>query len=161
VWARCRVLVLSRVRGSVTNNKGFWIGLLDLLALLLQLQPTATAHNQWPPKTRSIPYWPRNVFSSAVNNFVLMSVTSSASAVRWLTLHSWTVNYWTALWILLRLTNAEWRLTTELNLQMNYVLPFYNSGPSRIEITISDILCTTAALFVVTDTCISEPLSSN
>jgi hypothetical protein len=29
--------VLLRVRGSVTNNSGFWIGWLDLMALLLQL----------------------------------------------------------------------------------------------------------------------------
>jgi hypothetical protein len=36
--------ILSRVRGSVTNNKGFWIGCLDLLALLLQ--SLITAHNR-------------------------------------------------------------------------------------------------------------------
>jgi hypothetical protein len=30
------VNILSRVQGSVTNNNGFWIGWLDLLALLLQ-----------------------------------------------------------------------------------------------------------------------------
>jgi hypothetical protein len=44
----------SRDRGSVTNNNGLWIGWLDLLALLLQLQLIITAHNQWLPKTRSI-----------------------------------------------------------------------------------------------------------
>jgi hypothetical protein len=34
-------------------------------------------------------------------------VTSSANVVRWLTLHSWTLNYVTAFWILLRLTNGK------------------------------------------------------
>jgi hypothetical protein len=40
--------------------------------------------------TRSIPYWTTSVFSSAVTDLVLSyeSVTSSASAVCWFTLHS-------------------------------------------------------------------------
>jgi hypothetical protein len=46
---------VSRVHGSVTNNNGFCIGWSDLLALLLQLQPIMTAHNQWLSKTCSIP----------------------------------------------------------------------------------------------------------
>jgi hypothetical protein len=52
-------------------------------------------------KTRSTPYWTTGVFSSAVTDLVLVYglVTSSASAVRWSTLHSWTLNFW----ILLRL----------------------------------------------------------
>jgi hypothetical protein len=54
--------ILSCVRGSVTNNNGFWIGWLDLLEPLLQLQPIITVHSRWPPKTRSIPDW--SVFSS-------------------------------------------------------------------------------------------------
>jgi hypothetical protein len=59
-WVEC---VPSRVRGSVTNNNGVWIGWLDLLTFLLQsllitmnlqqrtinLQP-----NPWMPRTRSI-----------------------------------------------------------------------------------------------------------
>jgi hypothetical protein len=40
-----QIITLSRVRGSVTNNNGFWTGWLDLLALLLQLQLIITAHN--------------------------------------------------------------------------------------------------------------------
>jgi hypothetical protein len=48
------LMVLSRVRDSVTNNYGFWIGWLHLLALLLQLQSIITPHNRWLPKTRSI-----------------------------------------------------------------------------------------------------------
>jgi hypothetical protein len=46
--------ILSHVQGSVTNNNGFWIELLDLLEPLLQLLPIITAHNQWPSKTHSI-----------------------------------------------------------------------------------------------------------
>jgi hypothetical protein len=61
----------------------------------LKLQPIITAHDQWHSKTRSIPYWTTSVCSSTVIDFVLIyeSVTSSASVVRWLTLHSWTLNY--------------------------------------------------------------------
>jgi hypothetical protein len=46
------VYILSRVRGSVTNN-GFWIRSLDPLALLLQLLliTITTAHNRWLSKT--------------------------------------------------------------------------------------------------------------
>jgi hypothetical protein len=47
------VYIPSRVRGSVTIITGSG---LDLLALLLQLQAIITAHNQWLPKTRAIPY---------------------------------------------------------------------------------------------------------
>jgi hypothetical protein len=72
----------------------------------LQLIPIITAHNQWLSKTRSIPCWTTSVFSSTVTNLVLIyeSVTSPASVVRWLTLHSWTLNFW----ILLRLI---WKTT--------------------------------------------------
>jgi hypothetical protein len=52
-----------------------------------------------------------------VTDLVLIyeSVTSSASVASWLALHGWTLNYWTAFWILLWLTNhlkltkGEWR----------------------------------------------------
>jgi hypothetical protein len=56
----------------------------------LQLHPIKTAHNQLLSKTRSISGWTTSVFSSIVTDFVLMyeSATSSASVVRWLTLHS-------------------------------------------------------------------------
>jgi hypothetical protein len=98
--------ILSHVWDSVTNNNGFWSEWLDLLVLLLQSQSIITAHNQWLPKTRSIPYWTTNVFTSSVTDLVLIyeSVTSSASVVPWLTLHNWTLNC---------LTNAEWRICQE------------------------------------------------
>jgi hypothetical protein len=53
------------------------------------------AHNQWLSKTRSIPYWTTSVFYSTMTDLVLIykSVTSAAIVVRWLTLHSWTLNY--------------------------------------------------------------------
>jgi hypothetical protein len=60
--------ILSRVGVGVTNNNVFWIQWLDLLSLLLQSRPIITAHNQWLPKTRSIPYWTTSVFSSTVTN---------------------------------------------------------------------------------------------
>jgi hypothetical protein len=68
--------------------------MIGFIGTSLQLQAIKTAHNPWLPKTRSVPYWTTSVFSSAVTDFVPIyeSVTSSASAVRWLTLHSWTLN---------------------------------------------------------------------
>jgi hypothetical protein len=79
------------------------------VALPLKLQSIVTTHNQWLPKTRSIPYWATSVFSSTVTDLVLIyeSVTSSASVVRWLALHSWTLNFW----IFLRLD--DWSLLSE------------------------------------------------
>jgi hypothetical protein len=65
-----------------------------LTGTFLQLQPIITVYNQWLPKTHSIPYWTTSVLSSTVTDLVLIyeSVTSLASGVRWLTLHSWTLN---------------------------------------------------------------------
>jgi hypothetical protein len=83
--------MLSRVRGSVINNNGFWMGRLDSLAILLQLQSSITVHNQWLLETRYIPYWATRGFSSlALTDLVLTyeSVTSSAPVVRWLTFQS-------------------------------------------------------------------------
>jgi hypothetical protein len=91
-----KILILSLVRGSVTNNNELCIGWLDLLAVLLQLQSIIIAHN----KAGSIPYWTTSVFSYSVTDLVLIyeSVASSVSLVRWLTLHS-------------RTPNHDWKLT--------------------------------------------------
>jgi hypothetical protein len=86
------------------------IGFIDTS---LQLQPIITAHNQRQPKTRSIAYWTTSVFSSTVTDLVL--IYESVTFVRWLTLHSWTLNYSTAFWILLRLTNHSSLATGRLN----------------------------------------------
>jgi hypothetical protein len=65
------------MRGSVTNNNGFWIGWLDLLSLLLQLQSIYNSW-QWMTRTRCIAYWTTSVFPSTVTDLVLIyeSVTS-------------------------------------------------------------------------------------
>jgi hypothetical protein len=99
----------------VTNNNGFWLGWLDLLALLLQLQLIVLASNQWVSKTRPIPHWTTSVFSSTVTDLVLIyeSLTSSASVVRWLTLHSWTLN---------SLTNDECRTTAHSRMRLRLSL---------------------------------------
>jgi hypothetical protein len=117
--------LLSCVLGSMTKNSGLWIGWLALLALLLQLKPIITAHKQWLPKTRSVPYWTTCVFSSTVIDLVLIyeSVTSSASIVRWLTLHSWTLNYRTVFSVLLCpndlwLTKDEWRTKNDSRIKV-------------------------------------------
>jgi hypothetical protein len=85
--------------------------MIGFIGTSLQLQAIKTARNQWLSKTRSIPYWTTSVFSSAATDLVLIyeSVTSSPSVVHWLTLHSWTLNFW----ILLRLTPNEF--TNELS----------------------------------------------
>jgi hypothetical protein len=87
----------------------------------LQLQLIIIAHNQWLSPTRSIPCWTRSVFFSTVIHSVLIyeSVTSWGSIVRWLTLHSWTLNYWTAFGILLRMTSV-WRITPTNELRLFY-----------------------------------------
>jgi hypothetical protein len=66
------------------------VGFIDTF---MQLQAITIAHNQWLSKT-SVPYWTTNVFCSAVTDLVLIyeSITSSACVVRWLALHSWTLN---------------------------------------------------------------------
>jgi hypothetical protein len=91
-----------RVRGSVIDNNVFWIGLLDLLALPLQFQSITctTAHNRWLPKTCFIPYWTTSVFSVIDSLLIYESVTSSASVIRWLTLHSCLLNSLTTEWTL-------------------------------------------------------------
>jgi hypothetical protein len=77
--------LISALHYFSTNGDWFWIGWLVLLALRLQLQFIITAHNQWLPKTRSIPYWTTSVFSSTATDLGLIyeSVTSSASVVHW------------------------------------------------------------------------------
>jgi hypothetical protein len=79
----------------------------------LQLQSITTAHNQWLSKPRSITYWTTSVFSSTVTDLVLIyeSITSSASVVRLLALHSWTLKFW----ILLRLNHWTLLNGTELS----------------------------------------------
>jgi hypothetical protein len=86
---------MSRMRSLCDEYNWLWIWWLNLFALLLQLQSIITDHNQWLPKTRSSPYWTTSAFSSSVTDLVVIreSVTSSASVVRWLTLHSWTFNF--------------------------------------------------------------------
>jgi hypothetical protein len=71
--------------------------MIGFIGASLQFQPIVTAHNQLlSNKTRSIPYWTTNVFSSTVTDLVLIyeSLTSE-----------------------LRKTNAEWRLTYEWTLK--------------------------------------------
>jgi hypothetical protein len=89
---------------------------LDLLELRLQ-SPLITINyeSSWSTtKTRSTPYWTTSVFPSAVTDLVLIyeSVTSAASVIQWLTLHSWILDYWTEFWILLRMN--EWILGSRL-----------------------------------------------
>jgi hypothetical protein len=69
--------------------------MIRFIYISLQLQSIITALNQWLSMTRSIPYWTTSVFSSAVTDLDLIyeSVTSSASVVLWLTLHSWTLEF--------------------------------------------------------------------
>jgi hypothetical protein len=147
----------------VTNNNGFWIGWLDILALLLlQLLLITidyiTAYNRWLPKTRSIPSWTTSVFSSTVTDLVLIyeSDTSSAFLVRWLTLHNWTLNHEYSLtdfsFTTERLPNklVNDSSTTE---SINYVSSFYNFGRTE-ERQPPRIVGLSFCLFVVTDTCL-------
>jgi hypothetical protein len=141
-----------------------------------QLQSILAAHNWLLSKTFSIPYWLRVPSLPTVTDLVPIyeSVTSSASVVRWLTLHSWTLN---------SLTNADWRLTYESwkNEIMN-ALVFFNSGrtaerpsPRTVRVllcysvypllrnvyqSLDNVLISTSVL-IATKCPYSEPLSSS
>jgi hypothetical protein len=147
----------------VTTNNGFWIGWLDLLALLLQLLSIIFTYNssQSMTKTRSIPYRTTSVFSSTVTDLVLIyeSVTSSASVVRWLILHSWTFNS--------RMSNLnDDRLTNELvddsskNESINYVSSIYNSGRTK-DTTLSPTFRVLFCFIRCHGNALTETLSSN
>jgi hypothetical protein len=128
------VIILSRVRYSVTNNNGFWIG---------------SSHSQWLSQTRSIPYWTTNVFSSVVTDLVLIyeSVTSSASVVCWLTLHSWTVNSLNS-------------VTTESFNSLTNALSFVTRGEPKRDHHLEQFVC--YYLFhPLLRNVFTEPLSSN
>jgi hypothetical protein len=71
--------ILSYVRCSSTNNKGFWIGWLDLLALLIRLQWILTAQNRWLPKDLLISYRTTSVSPSIATNLVLIFFTNDFS----------------------------------------------------------------------------------
>jgi hypothetical protein len=113
---------VSGVPWLITTGSGLddWI----YLRLLLQSLLITINYNQWLSKTRSTPYWTTSVFSSIVTGLVLIceSVTSSASVVLWLTLHSWTLN------------TTELLNVTELSHERtrSYVSPLYNFGEDRI-----------------------------
>jgi hypothetical protein len=44
-FANLLSFILSRVRGTMTNNHAFWIGLLDLLDLFLQFHLITITYN--------------------------------------------------------------------------------------------------------------------
>jgi hypothetical protein len=70
--------ILSRIRGSVTNNNGFWIGFIGT-SLQLRVQSTTTVYNPRLPTTRSIPYWTTSVFSSTVADLVLIYESATST----------------------------------------------------------------------------------
>jgi hypothetical protein len=80
--------------GSGLDDWIYWCLLLQSLLITI-----TTAHNQWLPKIRSIPCW--TTFAVADLVLIYESVTSSASVVLCLTLHSWTLNTLTNEWVLM------------------------------------------------------------
>jgi hypothetical protein len=110
----------------VTNDNGFWIRWLDFIGTCLQLQPIMTAHNQWLPKTRSIPYWTASVFYSTVTNEERRIIAHSYESEL---LYDWrfTANQ-------LVLATSPLRLTTSiLFIQLNacYHSPYVTSSLTR------------------------------
>jgi hypothetical protein len=132
-------IILSRVRDFVTNDKGFWIGWLDLFELLLQLQSIITAHNRWLPNTRSIPSWTKNVFYSIVTELVIIyeSVTSSTNDGCFLT---------SLLWI-----NHDWLLKPFLTKSIT-CLPVINPGLTEYR-TLPSTVHVIPCLSVIAETC--------
>jgi hypothetical protein len=76
-------IICCHILHNIGTYKGFWIG---CIGTSLQLQSIITAHNQWLSKTRSVPCWTTNVFSSTVIDLVLIykSVTSSTATALWM-----------------------------------------------------------------------------
>jgi hypothetical protein len=102
------IIILSRMRGLRDEYNGFFIGWLNLLALILQLLSTKTQQLTINGCLRlALLFMNTSVFSSTLTDLVPIyeSVTSSASVVRWLTLHSWTLN---------NASNDECQATTHL-----------------------------------------------
>jgi hypothetical protein len=132
------LIILSRMRRSVTNNNRLWIGWLDLLAFLYnysQLQQLTI--NNW-NSLHSLLDCECLLF--CVTDLVLIyeSVTCSASVA-----HSWTLN---------SLTNAERRLTLS---RMNWTNSFIIRGEPNISPHVLQFR------LVVRETCVSEPLASD
>jgi hypothetical protein len=110
---------MSRVRGSVTNNNGFWIGWLDLLtpSFTVTLRPN---YNQLLQLTiddclRLVPFLTGLRVSSLplwltwfwFTNRSLLQLPLSAGYHS--TAEHWTqLNYWTAFWILFQLNHDDW-----------------------------------------------------
>jgi hypothetical protein len=108
------VKILSYVLVSVTNNNGFWIGWLDLLALLYnynQLQQLKI--NDWLRlasfftglRVSSLPLWLTGSDLRIGHFFRFLCP--------WLTLHSWTLNFW----ILLRI-NQPFQVKVKVTLRL-------------------------------------------
>jgi hypothetical protein len=135
-------IILSRVRGSVTNNNGFWIGWSALLPPSLQLQPITTAQNQWLSKTRSIPDWPTSVFSSTVT---------------WLGSDLWIRHFFSFRGPLVTTPQLKTELSYECQMTE---LSFRNFESSRIETTISNSSSVTVSIHCRGNV-LTEPLSSN
>jgi hypothetical protein len=99
--------------------------MIRFIGASLQLQPIVTAHNQWLSNTRSISYWTISVFSS----MWLMPVTSSASVVHWLALHSWLLNF--------SRMNHDSRMTAPLWLNYSSLC----SSLYRVPVTTENVCC--------------------
>jgi hypothetical protein len=68
--------ILSRIGACVTNNNGFWVRCLDLLALLCNYE-----YNKWLSTTRSIPYWTTSIFhcdESLLTHWTPLRMTSES-----------------------------------------------------------------------------------
>jgi hypothetical protein len=144
------------IMGSGLDNWIYWHSYYNYA----QLRPIIISHKQWLSKTRSIPSLTTSVFSSTLTDLALIyeTVTSSVSVVRWLPLHSWTLNW---------LTDAlnDDCLSNELvddcstTDSSNYVSSFYNSLRTA-DRTLSWIVHLLFRLFVVTGTCVN-PVATN
>jgi hypothetical protein len=130
-----RTYILLRVWGSV-----FWGSGLNLLtpSFTISLSYSQLRQLTINDRLRLTPFWLDyeclvSSLSSTVTDLVLIyeSVTSSASVVRWLTLHSWTLNSTQLLnfWTLLRLNHKSF--TTE---SIYYMSSLHNFRMNWIEI---------------------------
>jgi hypothetical protein len=150
IWKYCYVsgvpwLVIT---GSGSDDWIYWRLLLQSLLITINYNSSQSV-----TKTRSIPYWTMSIFCSSVTDLLLIyeSITSSASAVRWLTLHCWTLSS-------TLLLNWAIQLPSEFSyywIRIHYLSPLHNFGMHRVEINISNSSPVILFSFVAAETCVN------
>jgi hypothetical protein len=128
---------ISRVRGCVTNNNGFWIGWLALLTPPLKSLSINDCLKLAP-------------FCWTVTDLVLIyeSLTSGLRMnyeCQWRLTYEWITNH----------SSCTTELLTSLRMNAHQLSPFYNFGEDRIQVTTPNSSSIILCLSVVAETCVN------